>query len=350
MQRISKLLRWGNLVTILLTFVSYLSPFINPASFWPLTFFGMAYPWLLLVNILFVLWWLFRKDRYLFFSLACIFLGWNHLTGFIGWQSPDSYDPEKVISILTYNIQSGLEYQKIKELKRIGDGPLFDVLHKSRPNSLLCFQEIRRQYLKELSEELKYPHFHVLPKASAAILSPLPFLAKGGKRFQNSANSYLWVDVSIDNQRIRLFNVHLQSNKVSVVTDKVLQEGHLQEKETWRDIRTVISKIKSATQARSRQAKALAQEIAASPYPVIVCGDFNDTPQSFSYHLLRQGLKDTFREKGQGFGTTYAGGIPALRIDYILTDPKFMVLDNQIPKVPFSDHYPVISHITFDKK
>ena len=315
-----------------------------------MTFFGMAYPWLLLANLVFVIGWLFRKDRYLLFSLGCILLGWNHLTGFVGCHIPKAFDTQKSISILTYNIQSGLEYKKIKQLKQAQQGPLYQVLRKDSPNSLLCFQEIKSQYLQELSEELEYPHSHTISGASTAILSPLAFLDKGGKRFEKSANSYMWVDVNIAQQRIRLFNVHLQSNKVSVVTDKVLQQGDLQEKETWRDIKTVIRKIKDATQARSRQAEYLAKEIAASPYPVIVCGDFNDTPQSFSYHLLSQGLKDTFREKGQGFGTTYAGGIPALRIDYILVDPRFKVLDNQIPKVPFSDHYPIISHLSLDKK
>jgi endonuclease/exonuclease/phosphatase family metal-dependent hydrolase len=69
---------------------------------------------------------------------------------------------------------------------------------------------------------------------------------------------------------------------------------------------------------RARQAEILREHIAASPHPVIVCGDFNDTPLSYSYRLMSKGLKDSFMEKGWGLGTTYAGALPALRIDYIL--------------------------------
>ncbi len=345
MQQISKFSRWGNLAVILLTFLSYLSPYINPVRFWPMTFLGMAYPWLLLFNILFVIVWAFRKDRYVFFSLACIIMGWSHLTGFVGWHGIPTYDPGKSITILSYNVQSGRDYETIKQLKKPLSGPLHAAMHQKTGSNIVCFQEIRKAYLLEMSEALELPHLHTIPYSSVAILSPVPFIDKGGERFPESSNGYLWVDIKLQGQRIRVFNIHLQSNKVSGVTDKVIEAGDLQEKETWMDIRLVLGRIKRATGTRSQQVKTVADQIANSPYPVIVCGDFNDTPQSFSYHLLSRGLKDSFREKGRGFGTTYAGNIPALRIDYILVDPRFDVLETQIPRVPYSDHYPVISNL-----
>ena len=345
MQQFSKILRWVNLAVILLTFLSYLSPYINPIHFWPLTFLGMAYPWLLLLNLLFILFWAFRKDRYVFFSLACILTGWSHLTGFVGWRGPEVYDPGKSLSILSYNLQSGRDYETIRQLKKPQSGPLHATLHQKTGNNILCFQEIRKAYLDEMSEALALPYLHTIPYSSVAILSPVPILDRGGQRFTESSNGFIWVDLNLQGQRVRIFNIHLQSNKVSGVTDKVLEAGDLQEKETWMDIRMVIGRVKRATITRSEQVDVVAEQLAASPYPVIVCGDFNDTPQSYSYRSLSQGLRDSFREKGWGFGTTYAGNIPALRIDYILVDPRFKVLETQIPRVPYSDHYPVISKL-----
>ena len=85
-----------------------------------------------------------------------------------------------------------------------------------------------------------------------------------------------------------------------------------------------------------------------SPYKVIVCGDFNDTPQSYTYNLLSENLNDSFKTKGVGFGTTYAGSIPALRIDYILTHEKIKVQSHKILKENYSDHFPVICKFLFE--
>ncbi len=345
MQRISKLFRWTNLVVILLTFLSYLSPYINPEYFWPITFLGMAYPWLLLGNILFIFFWLFRKNRYFFFSFFCILTGWNHLGTFVGWNSSEEGSALKEdIHILSYNIKGGEDFHKQISQKHLGNDEFLKFIYSDRPNTYLCFQEVL-QLPTGILEEKGFQYFYKLPYTGTAIFSKTPFLAKGGERFDRTSNAYVWVDVKVGDQIVRIFNIHLQSNRVSGVTDKVIQEGDLQEKETWRNIGTVIKKVKDATKSRSQQAKVLAQKIAESPHPVIICGDFNDTPQSYTYRIVGAGLKDTFKEKGNGFGTTYAGLIPALRIDYVFVDPQIKVLENSIPRVSFSDHYPVISRL-----
>lgn len=344
MQKISKLIRWANLVIILLTFLSYLAPYINPSYFWPLAFFGIIYPWLLLFNILFILLWIFRKDYYLFFSLACIIMGWNHLVGFVGWNTPAIKVSQESVHVLSYNVKRGKKLNNELDAQQSNPPELFNLLYGQVERTFLCFQEYGSVEVAKMAER-GFEHYHKLAGSGTVILSPFPFLSKGGKKFEKTSNSYIWVDVKVGTQILRIFNIHLQSNYVSGVTDKVIQKGDFQEKETWRDIRTVIRRIKTATNARSQQALIVAREIAASPYPVIVCGDFNDTPQSFTYQTVSDGLQDSFKEKGRGFGTTYAGLIPALRIDYILADQQFRILDNVIPRVSLSDHYPVISHL-----
>ena len=348
MQRISKIIRWVNLIVILLTFFSYLSPYINPEYFWPMTFLGMAYPWLLLLNLLFVIGWLIQKNKYFLFSLFCILLGWNHLVGFIGWHNSEPGSAEQIY-MMTYNVRGGdsLDH-RITRQPFAPDDPLA-ILNGKEKNVFLCLQEFYLSNAENLAAQ-GFEHFHRLKYSGVTIFSQSPFLDKGGVKFEKTSNAYVWADVMVGKQRVRIFNIHLQSNRVSDYTDKVIQKGDLQQKETWKDIRTVVGRIKTATSSRARQAREIAVEIAKSPYPVIVCGDFNDTPQSYTYHIVGAGLQDTFKEKGKGFGTTYAGLIPALRIDFILAHPAFKVLDNKIPRVPFSDHYPVISRLQIKEK
>ena len=104
--------------------------------------------------------------------------------------------------------------------------------------------------------------------------------------------------------------------------------------------------------ARQKQAKAIREHISDCPYPVILCGDFNDSPASFSYNKIMHGLKDSFRNSGKGTGTTYIGGnFPAYRIDYILHSPCYLSYGYTVGKeMGISDHYPIVSTISLFKK
>ena len=334
-------MRWLNVLLILITFLSYLSPYINPESFWPVNFIGIAYPWLLLLNLLFVAFWLLRRNWYFLFSFACILMGWSHLTGFWGFhffQATTSQD----INVMSYNIQY-LQYVKGKpEIKERKLKEIATFLKAAQP-SVLCLQETSDYSVQMLKEELAFQHYYRAEKKGTAILSKFPLIASGIVEFGSNTNSCTWVDIELNKQTIRIYSIHLQSNQVSGLADHVRAKGDLQEKETWKDIKGMIGRVKRATAIRVRQAQLVKNHIATSPHPVIICADLNDTPQSFVYHLLSEQLCDAFREKGSGIGTTYAGAIPALRIDYIFISDHWRVSNYEVVKQKYSDHYPVIS-------
>jgi endonuclease/exonuclease/phosphatase family metal-dependent hydrolase len=187
---------------------------------------------------------------------------------------------------------------------------------------------------------MQYPYTFNLKKGTV-ILSRFPMEGGGDIPFGKTANSTLWVDVRIGKQLIRVYNVHLQSNKVTNATEKVIEEGEIEDKETWHDIGLVLGQVGRATEVRAEQAQRLNEHIAACSHPVILCGDFNDTPNSYVYRLLNAHLKDSFSEKSLGLGTTFAGILPFLRIDYVLTDPAFKIHAHRTVHGRFSDHYPV---------
>jgi len=107
-----------------------------------------------------------------------------------------------------------------------------------------------------------------------------------------------------------------------------------------------------AFQMRQGQAIAVREDIDSCKSPVIVCGDFNDSPGSFSYHKIAHGFTDSFRNSGKGRGTTYFGdAFPAYRIDYILHDKQFNDFGHTVcTQLKASDHYPIFSYISIIKK
>jgi endonuclease/exonuclease/phosphatase family metal-dependent hydrolase len=210
---------------------------------------------------------------------------------------------------------------------------------------ILCTQETRGKFYRLLAEKMGYTHTFNLKKGTV-ILSKYPMEAGGDIPFGATANSTLWVDIRVGNDLIRVYSVHLQSNKVSVDTEKVLEEadevGH---EHTLRGINRVVGKVGRATAVRAEQALRLREHVLKSPHPFLLCGDLNDTPTSYVYALLADGLCDTFREKGSGIGTTFGGVLPMLRIDYILTDPAFKTYTCRTVRGPYSDHYPVFAEM-----
>jgi endonuclease/exonuclease/phosphatase family metal-dependent hydrolase len=106
--------------------------------------------------------------------------------------------------------------------------------------------------------------------------------------------------------------------------------------------------LKIAFKKRGMQANIIAKYIAKSPYPVIVCGDFNDTPTSYAYNTIKgTKLKDSFIEKGFGMAKTYNGSMPSFRIDYILSDSTFTTKSFDVMNhVKDSDHFPVVAEFS----
>lgn len=350
----TKLLRWCNLTLILLTLLSYFSPFISPEKLWLFSFFGLLYPWLLLGNFLFIIYWTVRKDRYFLFSFICILLGWHNMIGFIGFNTVSGVDSDKALKVATYNLgrvwnlRDSRNIQKHEKAK----SSFFHFKEGLKNTDIFCAQEISNHELNWFSDSLGFPYFvHYYKNVSTTfIFSKKPPVNSGIIKFQNHANSCIWADFNISGKTFRVYNIHLQSNKISDKANEIAKDGDLKEKETWKNVREVLKKYKNAAQIRARQAEKTARHIAQCPHPVILCGDLNDTPLSYPYQVFAENFQDTFTEKGRGIGTTYAGSIPALRIDFIFADQNFEILNHEILDEDLSDHYPVVGTLKIKEK
>jgi endonuclease/exonuclease/phosphatase family metal-dependent hydrolase len=343
---IKNLLRWTNLVLVLATLPAFLSSVIDPNKIWHFSVLGLAYPFMLTGHVAFVIFWAVGRDRYVVFSLTCIFIGFVHFPGFFGWHfSNDSKTGKNEITVMTYNtagLQGFGSDEVVTESQRLAR--LNSLAKEAGYPGVFCAQESKSDYTVDLLKAgLGFDHYY--QSGGTVIFSKYPFVQQGAVSY-GGASFGVWAGLKTPQGIVRVYSVHLQSNQMTHTANKIATEGDLREKQTWRDIRFVLARYKNSVQVRARQAQVLARHVAGSPHPVIVCGDFNDPPTSFVYHVLTENLQDSFREKGGGIGATFAGRLPALRIDYVLPAQNFKVKSYRIHRVELSDHFPVSVKLT----
>lgn len=341
---IKTILRIVSILSVLLLGLSYLSSSISPSTFWPLHFLGIAYPWLLLLNIIFLFFWLFLKKWHGILPLFCILLGWGHLTTFVGMHPGSS---EGNIQVMTYNV--GLKKKMKYKERKVLMGKIRKA-YINKENDIVCLQEITpdersfQMVLKEAKKQgLKY--YHRIPNTALTILSRYPIIKSGKLSFHGRGNGAIYADIKVKEKKLRIYNLHLASNKVTAKTNNLIQTGNLQEKSTWAEIKDVLQRVKGKSMVRAELAEEVRKHIDASPYPTIVCGDYNETPQSYAYHRIKGTHQAAFRAGGFGLGSTYAGRIPALKIDHILVDEALFVSDAAVIHTDLGDHYPVVAEI-----
>ena len=146
-------------------------------------------------------------------------------------------------------------------------------------------------------------------------------------------------------KNIRVYNIHLHSNKLSPQdiafdkNDEVLETA----KTALKNSKSVFRKLLQAYKQRGSEADLSAFVIEENlAYPTIVCGDLNDLPSSYSYFNMKGNLNDAFLERGKGIGPTYNGKISFLRIDYMFFGNQLRLKAFEKYQVPYSDHFPLM--------
>jgi len=316
----------------------YLAPYVNPIRAWIFPFFATSYFWLLITNVMFIaFWWMMKKKLWLLSFLA-ILLGVQHIGSYIGISFSNAQPND--LTLMTYNV--GGQFQgKSPEAAAAKKNGFIDFIRSGNKPDILAVQEAG--WVQFYKDSLAYKNHY--SQGGIAILTDLDIVHKGSIPFESSSNRLIWADVNYKGKNFRLVNVHLQSNKVSDQADDLILNADFKEKKTWRNVKSVISKIKHATKMRTLQTIESKTFIDTSSYPVILVGDFNDTPLSYTYRHISRNLQDAFCKKGNGLGITYAGNIPGLRLDYVLASEGIKFTSYECPKVNFSDHYPILCRL-----
>lgn len=368
-----KFILYFNILLAVILIMSQLSIFISPAKFWPFAFLGLIYPYILAVNIAMILFWLAFRKKEFFISLIAIITGWNILTSVVQPnfkflkknEIKEAYTrrfrkDNKVIKVLTYNVRAFNIYNWAKH-KDARDS-IFRFIRQEDPD-IICFQEYYTQEkglfaASRLYKSLKStPYRHVYytitdnknSSYGMATFSSYPIVGKGIIQFENTFNIAIYTDINFNGDTLRIFNNHLQSIHLNSRNYIFLDSLRLRYNEQQLDeIMDISHRLKDAFVKRSQQADMISEKISVSPYPVIICGDFNDTPVSYTYKKIKTGLSDSFIEAGSGIGNTYSGITPALRIDYILHHPGMTALCTERVRLRLSDHYPLITYLKLE--
>jgi len=334
----------------LLTGISVLavvSPIISPRLFWPAAVPGLLYNYLILLQLVFFVYWLYRKDRMAYVSLGVFVLFAPYINRTISFYPMGSPGGEEVLKVGTYNIYGLKKYKKAVEKKGEDVRQAFEEDWKDMPQpDVLCVQEANGYVQNILDDILEYPHR--MAARDHMLLSRYKMLNKGEVDLPSRSGKCFWADIQAGKRQLRLYCVHLESNRVSLEADRLLREGNIQEKNSWKDATRMFGSYMTSARDRAKEVVMIRKHIEESPLPVILMGDLNDTPVSYTYQQMSRGLKDAFVKNTRGISSTYGGIIPFLRIDYVFTDPDCQVLNYDVPSWPWSDHYPIFAEIALD--
>ena len=325
-----------------------------------IAFVGLAYPFVLLANLVFVVVWVLRR-RFVFAlaTLGFIALGWKTLTAtyqLFGEQGTTVKDSQHYVRMMTYNVHQFKKYGENNDVST--KDQIIKVIENQNPD-VVCFQEFftRRKgeydLIDSVKKRLKLKYYYFVPSvdnnyeaAGLAIFSRYPITNKGKVSFGEFAgNGSIYADLDVRGQVFRVYNVHLQSisfqkedyDYIDQVTKKMGTE--------YRSSRRIASMLKGAFERRSEQVNIMKDEMQTCKLPFVIAGDFNDTPASYCVTQITSSLKNTFKEQGSGFGKTYNGAFPNFQIDYIATTKHFDVINYHISRDKLSDHFPVRSDL-----
>lgn len=292
---------------------------------------SIAVPGLILGNLFFgVVWALGRKSAAVAPLSGLLAAGVSFGLPW-GFGSQGSVPSTAGLTVMSYNVRG---FNATRHFEPRDAGEQIVALVKEEDPAVICFQEYNRTYDRDFEY---YRDWFITPaasgKTSQAIYSKYPIVKVGSIPFPGSNNNAIFADILYQRDTLRIYNVHMQSYKISSRGFLLRNYGL-----------DFLMRLNGVAAKHREQAALVRDHMMASPYPSILCGDFNATAYSRPYRIISKGLQDSFREAGSGWGTTYyLNQILPYRIDFILASRDFQVLVHRNIHVLLSDHLPVMA-------
>ena len=355
----SKTVMLGNFAAIAALFLCYSASIINPKSFWPISFLGLAYLPILLINIGFIFYWILRKPKYSLFSLIAILIGWNLMTKHVTFSSASPVAKnDSSIRVMTYNVHM---LEPISKTDKPAKDEFTEIIQEVDPD-VLCLQEFsstikgNKKFSEKIKSKINFDSYYFAPSQQneynaygQIIFSKFPIINSGLiKKNEYGINRIIYVDIVKNEDTVRVYNVHLRSFGLQREDKEFIQNPKTKDGSEETKTKQVGRKLKWAFEQRSDQAESLFSHMEETKFPKIVMGDFNDTPMSYSVNLIGKNMKNTFQEKGNGWGVTHFELLPILQIDYIFCENNFTVNNYQVVKKKLSDHYPIYADLSIN--
>jgi endonuclease/exonuclease/phosphatase family metal-dependent hydrolase len=334
-----------NIVLTVLTFSAYLLPFLAPKVFPLLSVLTLFMPLFFVFNALFFFYWGIQFKKRMILSGLVLLMGITFINKFYKFSTKEFPESEKNFTIMSYNVRL---FNLFKWIER-DDVPkeILNFINDKNPD-ILCIQEFSTSAEIDLKV---YPHKYILMagdkiKTGQAIFSKFPIINEGNIVFPNSNNNVIFADIKKGKEVIRVYNMHLQSIKISPDVTEINDDINVMNQSKSQKL---LRRISKAFKQQQQQAELFKEHKNDCEYPLIICGDMNNSAFSYVYRNIKGKLKDSFEEAGKGFGATYKFKYYPARIDYIFADEKMKVKKfESFPNFENSDHYPIMAKLSFE--
>lgn len=338
LSRIDKIIFILNIIGAALLLLSYILPYLPPKAFFVLSVLSLGVSVLIIINVLFFMYWLFKLKKQLILSLLVLSIGYIMYGSLYKFTSSKNIDNANNIKVMNYNVrlfnlydwipEENIDIKILEFIKK--ESPDILNIQDYHPNPDMDFSFFKYKYEKLSGKKLK---------SGQVIFSQYPIINSGSLEFPNTANNAIFADVVKGKDTIRIYNIHLQSLKIDTNVEKLKQENtsHL------------FNRVGSTFKMQQSQTELFLAHKKQCQYKMIITGDFNNTAYSYVYKSIRGDLNDTFIEAGNGFGRTYDFKFFPVRIDFMLADEAFAVNGFKTYNERYSDHYPIMTKLSLEE-
>ncbi|MFN8288834.1 MAG: endonuclease/exonuclease/phosphatase family protein [Chitinophagaceae bacterium] len=358
-----------NLVLVFLLLLSCLVPYLDPAEWWFIAYLGLAFPFLLFLNLLCVAGWLIiLRPRYALLSGIALLFCIKNVSVLFAFHGGGRFDYSKkpgTVRVVSWNVARFIELKKNNNAGSQKRLKMFDLIRQQNAD-VLCLQEFHTSTdsnyydnITPIQKELGYPYYYFSfdndgdrHYYSSVIFSRFPFVDTGRIRYPRPTlpDVLMYADIKTGDDTIRIYTTHLQSVQLGKFDYDRIRKIRNGEDSMVANSKSILGKVRKGFTRRSIQARLVHEVMSNSPYPYLICVDMNDVPNSFAYNTVRGDMQDAFLKKGFGLGRTFAGLSPTLRIDYIFAQEKFRVQQfNRVVKY-LSDHFMLVADLELKKE
>jgi endonuclease/exonuclease/phosphatase family metal-dependent hydrolase len=298
------------------------------------------------INLVLLVYWLIRFRCWVWVPVIALAANYQFILAMFnplphsgGYAGPE-------LRVLTYNVHyfgGEITGFSAKEFKEIMDEKKIDVacFQEYVGNGDFTYEDLHNTYSP------LFPYvFQSKEDMSKVIYSRYPILQAKLIKFPKTNNGAVWADIDVNGRTVRVINVHMQTTTINRMKRDIgkAQAAHDEEREQMLYM-TFKDNLMHNLVTRSRQARAVAHLVDTTSCPVVLCGDFNDTPGTFTYEKLKGRLEDGFMKAGHGYGATFKEFYNLMRIDYIFHSPELQAVDYKTIPFEMSDHNPVYMEV-----
>ena len=327
--------------------LSLISPYIPIKDNSLVSTFGLFFPFFFIINCFILLLFIFLRQKITWFVVLLLLISLPAFTRIFGFHFQESISPIDC-TVASFNMQfskpialmpsTDAEYHMSLFSKELSEHDDIDIM------AVQEYGDLSRSILKTA---LDFKHEHTAVDKTVSILSKHPILAAGMVDFNsNVANTCMWADVIVGFDTLRIYSYHLESNRHDGNIPKTIHQD-TREVKSLSVMVGIVKYYNGFSNTRYKQAQLIVEHASQCDYPIILCGDLNDTPQSYLYDYIREHYADAFLQRGWGSGKTIESRVPFLRIDYIFGSGHIGYIDYNTIESPYSDQYMIKSKVKF---